>query len=351
MLRTVKALVYEKPGRANGRIKEIPVPECGEDQVLIKVISCGICKPAEKTHDANGSVLGRYPAVPGHEMAGIVEKTGKRVTYCQSGDRVAVDNGVPCGKCYYCKRGQTAFCEDFGSMGHNLQGGMAEYIAVDEKNVYKIPNGVSFDQAAMCELIGCCLRAVERSRVRYSDSVLILGAGASGMILAQLFKNSGAGSVSVTDRVESKLDIMKNKGIRAYRLEKDDYEALIEKLKKDEPKGFDIIVDACGSLDAGAASLACLKRGGTYVGYSFPDGEEKGFVCSVPDFIKNEWTYVGSTFNSEFEKCLEILSQGKVDCSCLITGHYPLEEYFEALDENLNDEDSIKIMIHPNGRT
>lgn len=345
----MKALVYEKPGRENGRVKEIPVPEYGENQVLIKVMSCGICKPAERTHDANGSVLGRYPAIPGHEMAGVVEKIGNKVKYCRPGDRVTLDNGIACGNCYYCKKGEPLFCDNFGSMGHNLQGGMAEYIVADEVNVYKIPDGVSYDQAALCELIGCCLRAVERSRVQYCDSVLILGAGASGMILAQLFKNSGAGSVSATDRVESKLKLMEKKGVRTYRLKNNDYGNLIEELKEGEPEGFDIIVNACGAVEAGEAALACLKKGGTYVGYSFPDGEEKGFVCNVPDFIKNEWTYVGSTFNREFEKCLEILKIGKVDCDCLITGHYPLEKYFEALDENLNDENSLKIIIHPNG--
>ena len=345
----MRALVYDRPGRKYASIREIDTPECSDGQVLIEVMSCGICKPAEKSHDQNGSVLGRYPAVPGHELAGRIVKTGRNVVSLREGMRVTVDNGVPCGTCYYCRRGESAFCEAFGSMGHNLQGGMAEYIAVDERNVYRIPDAVTYDQAALCELIGCCLRAVERSQVRYCDDVLVLGAGASGNILTQLFLNSCAQNTAVIDLVESKLKILKEKGALTYLAEPGKEAEILVETAAGFPKGFDIIVDACGSAEMSRASLKYLKKGGTFVGYSFPNGEQKELPLPIAQFIINEWTYVGSTFNSEFDKCIEIISGKKVDCDCLITGHYKLEEYFEALDESLEDKESIKVMIHPKG--
>ncbi len=347
----MRALVYDKPGRENGSIREIPVPECKSGQVLVKIMSCGICKPAERSHDLNGSVLGRYPAVPGHEMAGIIEKTGDKVRSLKPGMPVTIDNGVPCKTCSYCRKGEYAFCENFGSMGHNLQGGMAEYVVADEDKIYILPEGVSFDEAAVCELVGCALRAVERSRVSMGDHVLILGAGPSGNILTQLFLGSGASSVAVTDRVAGKLKILKEKGAVVYQAEEGQESRVFGKIEKDFPEGFDIIVDACGSPEFSRDALGSLKRGGTFVGYSFPNGELKELPLPVAQFIVNEWTYAGSTFNSEFETCLELIRSGKVDCKCLITGHYLLEQYFEALDINLRDSESLKIIIHPNGYT
>lgn len=344
----MKALVYKKPGRKNGAVQEIPIPECGDTEVLIKIMACGICKPAERTHDGNGSVLGVYPAVPGHEMAGLIEKTGDKVTSVKPRMRVTIDNGIPCGTCYYCKRGQTAFCENFGSMGHNLQGGMAQYVAVEEKYVHCIPEEVSYDQAAICELIGCCLRAVERSRLQYCDDVLILGAGASGNILAQIYCNSGAGRVAVLDKVTSKLELLKEKGCMVWKCEEGNEEIQLMEMKKIFPEGFNIIVDACGNIELARKALENLKKGGTFVGYSFPSGELKEFPLPVGRFIMNEWTYVGSTFNSEFEKCIDMIKSKKVDVQCLLTGHYPLDEYFIALDENIDNPESIKVIIHPN---
>ncbi len=96
----MKAVVYEKPGRANARIKEIPRPACTDDGVLMKVMSCGICKAAEISHDRNGSLLGAYPAVPGHEFSGIAVEVGKNVTHVKVGDRITADNGVQCGTCH-----------------------------------------------------------------------------------------------------------------------------------------------------------------------------------------------------------------------------------------------------------
>ena len=127
----MKALLYQKPGRANGGIVEVPDPVCGDGQVLIRVMACGICKPADTSHDRAGAVLGRYPVIPGHEFSGIVEKVGKCVTHFKPGDRVTADNGIPCRKCYHCQRGEFAFCEDYQAIGHSVNGAMAELVVVE----------------------------------------------------------------------------------------------------------------------------------------------------------------------------------------------------------------------------
>ena len=154
----MKALLYRKPGRANGGIVDVPEPVCGDDQVVIRVKACGICKPADTSHDRNGAVLGRYPVIPGHEFSGVVERIGKNVTHFKPGDRVTADNGMPCWKCYYCQRGEFAFCEEYQAIGHSVNGAMAELVVVNESHVYTIPDNVSFRAAALTELVGCCFR-------------------------------------------------------------------------------------------------------------------------------------------------------------------------------------------------
>jgi D-arabinitol dehydrogenase (NADP+) len=348
-MKTMKALVYEKPGRPNGAIREIPVPECGDTQVLIRVESCGICKPAEKSHDQNGSVLGKYPAIPGHEFAGIIEIVGKGVKSFAAGDRVTADNGVPCGKCDFCKAGEFAFCSSFKSMGHSLPGGLAQYVAVEEAKTYHIPDKVPMNGACLTELVGCCIQCVDRSAVRFGDSVLILGAGASGSILSQLFLRSGAAFVITIDCIKSKLDRLSGLGIAGFQVDKDDYSKHEKCIKEKFPLGLNIIVDTTGDVSLIESSFRLLKPGGKFVNYSFPTGTEKYVHLSLAEFIIKELTYIGTTFASHgFQKCLYALEQGYVLPELVITHEFPLDRYFEALDLNLSDKESIKVIIHPN---
>lgn len=346
---TMKALVYQKPGRANGSVTHIPRPACGENQVMIKVMTCCICKPAESSHDRTGSVLGEYPAVPGHEFSGVVEQVGPGVTGFKPGDRVTADNGVPCGKCHFCQKGQPAFCLHFGSMGHNLQGGMAQYLVADESAVFRIPHGVSLNAAALTELVGCCMNGIDNADIRYGHTVLILGAGASGMLLAQLAKDGRAGAVVCTDRVPGRLEKIAQKGVQTQLVGRDDYGGFIRAMREKYPLGVERIIDACGDAALVQQSLELLSPGGVFVGYSFPSGAQKAVPVDMSLFARKQLTYKGSTFGTHrFQQCLDAMATGKVDCEMIITHEYPLDDYFEALDTNLNDPGAIKIAIHPN---
>lgn len=343
------ALVYETPGRANGAVREIPTPVCGDNQVLIKVMSCGICKPAETSHDRNGSVLGVYPATPGHEFSGVVAEVGAKVTRLKPGERVTADNGVFCGGCHYCQAGEFAYCENFGSLGHNLQGGLAQYVALNQEAVYKLPDSVSFDAAALCELIGCCLHAVERAGIRYGDNVAVFGCGSSGMILSQLLKHSAAGRVAALDDHAGKLAAIAKKGVETRHIDRSDYELHEAALREAFPRGLDIIFDTTGDAELINRSVALLKKGGRFVNYSFPTTSLRSVSIDMAPFIMRELSFIGTTFqHHSFERCIEALARGVVDAGCIITHEFPLSSYFEALDLNLNDSESVKVMIHPN---
>lgn len=348
----MKALLYKAPGRVNGSIANLPIPVCGSTQVVIKVIACGICKPAESSHDRNGSVIGAYPCTPGHEFAGEVAEVGADVRSVKVGDRVTADNSVPCGKCYYCKKGKPAYCEHFGSLGQNLPGGMAQFVVVEESRTFLIPEGIPYEHACLCELIGCCIHCVDRCGVKFGDTVAIFGAGSSGLILAQLLLRSGASEVISLDSEASKLQRIAKKGAIAIKVDRSDYSVHEKEVLKRHPRGVDIVIDTTGCAELMDRSVDLLARGGTFVGYSFPTGQRRSVSLDMSKFIIRELSYLGSTFQSfAFGRALQAISNGTVDCGILVTDEYPLDRYFEALDKNMNDNSTIKIVIHPNGGT
>jgi len=346
----MKALVYKKPGRKNGSICEVPCPVCGDNEVLVKVMACGICKPAESSHDRSGSLLGIYPVTPGHEFSGIAVEVGKNVNHVRVGDRVTADNGYQCGTCYFCQKGIPTSCLNFRSQGHNLPGGFAQYVLCRADKVYTFPDSISFDHASLCELIGCALNCVDRAELRYGDNVVVIGCGSSGNIIAQLLKNSCAGRVVALDSVQSKLDRIAPFGVETVLVDRDDYDKHERILKEMFPHGIDVIIDAAG--DDGPLferSIKLLAPKGRYVMYSFFYNEPKTVKVEPALLIKNDLKIVGSPFQMfRFRDCIDVLEQKKIDCSVLISGTYPLDRYFEALDRVINDNEVMKIIIHPN---
>lgn len=158
-MNTMRANVYEKPGSCG--IRQVPIPECGEHQVLIKVMSCGICKGADVAL-ARGSFLARFPLTNGHEFAGVIAKKGAAVTEFKEGDRVTADNTVLCGGCYYCRRDEPLYCENFYSLGCNGPGGFAEYVLVNADKVFPISDRLSFNDACFAEPIACAIHTMDR---------------------------------------------------------------------------------------------------------------------------------------------------------------------------------------------
>ena len=264
MGKTMKALVYDKAGRENSSIRQIPYPECGDDEIIIRVMSCSICKGAEHDHDnGKGTDLARYPVVPGHEFAGYVHETGKNVTDFRIGDRVTADNTEYCGDCYYCRKEESNYCPTFGSLGHNINGGFAEFVRLKKEKVFHIPDHLSFNAAALSEPVACCLHAVDRADIKYGDTVVIFGAGSMGLILAQLFKASNARAVYMVAGKSSKLDLAAKYGIRPIVMDRNDYTVHEKAILDENPLGVDLIIDATGSTKVISESMKLLKKGGT----------------------------------------------------------------------------------------
>lgn len=348
-MRTMKALVYDKPGRENSSIRQIPYPTCGDDDIIVKVMSASICKGVEHDHDRGaGTDLAKYPVVPGHEFAGYVYEVGKNVKNLKVGDRVTCDNTEYCGECYYCRKEESNYCPTFGSLGHNINGGFAEYVRVNKDKAFLIPDHVSFNAAALCEPIACCIHAVDRSNVKYGDTVVIFGAGSMGLILGQLFKHSNAREVIVIGSTQSKLDVAEKLGIRTILMDRNDYSKHESEILARHPLGVDIIVDATGSPKVCEESLKLLKKGGMLLQYAVVHSDEK-IQIDPRLMFNNELTFTTSFCQSHnFGRAVEALASGIVNGDILVTGEYDLDDYYNALDENVNDRNSIKVVIHPN---
>ncbi len=348
----MKAILYKKGGRANASCVDVPDPVLNKDDVLIRVYASYICRPADCAHDGGYSVFGRYPLIPGHEYAGVVEAVGENVTRFKVGDRVTADANKPCGKCYYCVRGKVRYCENNTPYGQKLNGGFAQLVAVDESLVYQIPDSVTLRQAAMSELVGCVYNIFDVAKFEYSDEVLVLGAGASGSIIAQLVKNSNAGSVTVIDSVQSKLDRLEKYGIETVLVDRSDYEKHEAVLKERYPHGFNVVIDATADSELITRSIKLLKAEGKFINYSFINNtdEVKPVEIDTRFFVTRGISYLGSNFQHyKFPEVLKALEEKKVDIDGLITKVLPIEDFFEGMDLVWNDPDTVKVLIEPNG--
>ena len=346
----MKALVYEKPGRKNGVIKMIPIPVCGDNDVLMKVMACAICKPAESSHDREtGSLLGEYPATPGHEFAGEVVQTGRNVTNVAVGDRIIASNAYPCGTCYYCQTGRPEMCLNYKCQGHNMQGGFAQYMVCKAEKCYKFSEDVSYDQACMTELINCCKAAINNAEIKYGDNVVIIGCGSSGNLIAQLAKNSNAGRVVSLDKIPSKLEIAKEMGVETVLVDENDFSKHEEALKEMFPNGIDVLIDAAGDDgDMLESGLKLLAAGGRLVLYSFFYFEPKTFKVDPGLMIKKGLKIVSAPLQSEWYQSVKAIEDGKVDPRLVTSKICKLDDYFEALDYVLQNPEALKVIIHPN---
>ncbi len=349
----MKAILYSKGGRANAACVEVPDPVVGDTDILVRVYASYICRPADCAHDGGYSVFGRYPLIPGHEWAGVVEAVGKDVaTGIKVGDRVTADANYPCGTCWFCMNGQERYCENNHPYGQHKNGGFAQLVAIDQSLVYKIPDNVSLRTAAMAELVGCVYQCMEECDFHYGDEVLVLGAGPSGILIAEMAKNSNASKVVAIDYVQSKLDLLEKNGIETVLVDKDDYSKHEAILREKFPRGFDVIIDATSDAKLITRSIDLVKKNGKFICYSFVNNSTADDPVEINTrmFVTRGIRFIGSNFQHyKFPQVLNSMAAGKMNCEEMITKILPLEGFFEGMDAVWHDPETIKVLLEPNG--
>ncbi len=338
----MKAIVYDAPGHFS--LQEIPKPKPDPDGVIIKVKACGFCKTDLHIH--HGRFISQFPLIPGHEFVGTIDEIGPKVENQKSGlkvgDRVVADNTILCGHCYYCRKDKPLFCENFYSLGVTGPGGYAEYVKVKAEKVFKTKLDI---EAVLVEPTACAIHGMEIINVRPGDDVLQFGAGPTGIILAQLLKHGGAGSLVICDPNEFKLEKLKDVADDKIVIDRKNYESHKKTLQTKYPRGFDIVVEATGIPEMLEECHLYAKNEAKIVAYGvYP--EEAMIRVNPYEIFRKELKYIGSFAQThKFEAALKMLEHGQVRVKGLVTHKFPLEQYQEALDVVQNSKDKIKVAI------
>ena len=259
----MKAAILEELNRIE--VKEVETPQPKQGEVLLKVKACAVCGSDIRIyHYGNPRV--NPPQIIGHEIAGEVSAIGKDIEKFKIGDRLAIGADVPCGLCDFCRQGRGNNCSINYAMGYQFPGGFAEYVLLNEVTVkygpvHKIPANLSFEEASLAEPLACCLNGLEMVNFRPGESVVIIGAGPIGCLLAELAKSLGAGRVIIATRSKEKLDMAKKFRIDAFISVKE--EDIIERVRREtDGEGADIVFTACASAQAQEEAVYLVRNRG-----------------------------------------------------------------------------------------
>jgi D-arabinitol dehydrogenase (NADP+) len=331
----MRAGKIEAPGRAEFTSAEIP--QLGSDDVLIQVHAAGIC--GTDIHILKGEYEAQYPLIPGHEFSGVVAGVGENVTHYKVGDRVTADPNIPCNRCPACQRNEPNQCHNLAAVGVTRNGAFAEYVVVPEGNVFPIGN-ITFAAAAMVEPLACVAWGLERVRIPPGASVLILGAGPMGCLLAQAIRASGASRLVVSDTVPYRLALVAELGATETVLA-DEKQA--RRLKTIEPNGFNMVVDATGIPKVLEAAFDYLRPRGTL--WVFGVTPRNTRISFMPyEVFRKDLTIVGSfAVNRTFQESIAMIESGVVKVEPLISHRLPLEDFAKGLELAQSDPKRMKV--------
>lgn len=200
-------------GKHDLRVEEAKKPEIGPRDVLIQVKACGVCGTDVHIYEGDkGAAEVTPPTILGHEFSGVVVETGAEVENCRAGDRVCIDPNCYCGTCEPCRNGVAHYCENMIGYGTTVNGGFAEYCAVNERQVYQLGENTSFEQGAMAEPVACCLHGIDMCEIQPGHQVVVIGGGMIGLLMMQLAKLAGAAKVALLEPVENKRAVAEKLG-------------------------------------------------------------------------------------------------------------------------------------------
>lgn len=250
----MKAVVLSKPGSIG--VESIPDPAPAAGQIFVAPDGCGIC--GTDIHIIDGEFVGtRYPIVPGHEFSGKIVALGSSVSGLAIGDVVAVKPSLFCGYCHFCRIGRGNLCENSNSIGVGQEnGGCAEFVAVPANKAFVLPESFPRAWGPLVEPVSCAIHGFDLLSMRIADHVLIYGAGTMGLILSQIAAHRASGSVSVVDRNLARLPVAASLGADHTAANADEFE---------RSEGWEVVIDATGSVAAIEDGLRRVRRGGTFL--------------------------------------------------------------------------------------
>lgn len=348
---TMQAAVYRDINTV--RVETVPVPEIGPGEVLLRIDTCGICgTDLKKIHTGSHAA----PRIFGHEMAGTVVAVGQGVTKFQSGDRAMAFHHIPCGHCYYCRKQTFAQCETYKRVGTTAGfapagGGFAEYICVMDwivdRGLIKLPEDIPFEQAAWIEPVNTCYKAIELLHLQPDETVLVIGQGPIGILLAVLAQRTGA-TVLTSDLYPQRHAVAATYGLQRPLAASADVVAACKAAT--EGRGADVALLAVGANNLITTAMQAIRPGGRVCLFAQTQHGEAPFDPAA--VCMDEKTLMGSYSSSVAiqDEAIDLVFQGyrdgSFDLTRLISHRFPLSESVAAIDLASNPQpDSMKIVI------
>jgi L-iditol 2-dehydrogenase len=328
---------------------DLPAPRPAEDELLIRIMACGIC--GSDVHGYDGSTGRRIPPiVMGHEAAGVVESVGGAVRNFRAGDRVTFDSTVYCGKCFYCLRGQINLCDNREVIGvstpaYRRMGAFAEFVTVPARIAYPLPGNMSFPHAALIEAVSVAVHAVSLTPIALDDTVVVVGAGIIGLLVLQAARLAGAGKCLAVDVDDSRLEIARSLGA-THTFNSAGADVAPQIIALTGGRGADIALECVGATAPVKLALDSVRKGGTVtlVGNLSP-AIELGLQSTVTRQIRLQGSCASA---GEYPACISMMARGTIIVDPLLSAVAPLQSgasWFRRLYER--EPGLLKVVLAP----
>ncbi len=332
------AAVMPELGRIE--IQSVDEPTPGPREAVVQIEAVGVCgsDTAYFTVGRIGDWIVDGPIILGHECAGKVIAVGSDVTQVAVGDRVAIEPGTPCRDCRDCMAGRYHLCPDlvfFATPPYD--GSLVQRMAIDERQLFRMPDSMSYEEGALCEPLSVGIWACRRAGLEPGDRVLVTGAGPVGLLAAQAARAFGANSVTVTDIADFRLDMARELGFD------------VERVGEGTSRDFDVLLECSGAPTALADGLWRLRTNGRAAMVGMP---KQDVTLALSRLNVNELTIgLVNRYAHTWPIAIELISSGRVDVSSLVTHRFPLDETADAIMLARNVPDSVKAIIAPQQRS
>jgi 2-desacetyl-2-hydroxyethyl bacteriochlorophyllide A dehydrogenase len=335
----MRAIVFAEPGRWS--LEEVPEPDVGPHDVLVRVEAVGIC--GTDLHVLDGEFAPTvFPIIPGHETSGVVERVGEQVTDFAPGEPVSVDPSLYCGACAFCAVGRGNLCENWDGSGvARTDGSTAELQVAPARNVHRLSDGVDLALAALVEPLSCAIRGYDLLPRRMGEHYLIYGAGTMGLMMAQLAPRAGAASVTIVDRNPSRLEAAKEVG---------DFDLVLSADEVSRPGGWEVVIDCTGAVPAIEDGLTRVRRGGTFQQFGVA-ATDASATFSPFRVYNDEITITGSmAVLHTYGRAVEMFTAGALRADRMVSHAFALDDYGDAL-EMFRSGRGRKLQIRPQADT
>ena len=330
-------------------VVDMPLPSIADDEVLVRVQACGVC--GSDIHGYDGSTGRRIPPlVMGHEAAGVIERAGRRVDGFAAGDRVTFDSMVSCGACDFCRRGQINLCDNRMVLGvscgdYRRHGAFAEYVSVPARILYKLPENLPFERAALTEAVSIAVHAVNRHVPAADETAVVVGAGMIGLLAIQVLRVKGVRTIVAVDVDERKLELARRMGAaHALNATAVDVTAAVNNLTGG--RGADAAFEVAGIGDTVATAVRSVRKGGIVV---LIGNLSPAVGLPLQWVVTREISVLGSCgSNGEIPECIDLLARGAIDVDPIISVRAPLDagpDLFARLYEG--DRTLMKVVLEP----